>query len=310
MPDRYFIEDREEDRLHIFTGGKSDWKSLPEAQRNEIKRACLWSRTRNCWLSRAKAAGARTFLVPLLLELGFEDRGAEGDKLTFAEKVEQEQERAEARADRYEDRADRAASTAQAASTEGWKRLDAIPLGQPILVGHYSEQADRNYRKRACGLIEKAVAEREKAQHYADRAAAARATADGEKWRSPRYLGERIAETEAAIRQIGWRLEGKFYYDSEPRPLSDAERANYTAQLEEEQEKLSYLKFCLGTCGRQVFNRETLKDKKYVRIRGRWEEIVRLNPTTVAVPNICYHDEAAQRRWALKYRYTEIKEAK
>jgi hypothetical protein len=56
----------------------------------------------------------------------------------------------------------------------GMERLRAIPFGQPILVGHYSEKADRSYRSRACATVERGFAETAKAQHYAEKAEAAR----------------------------------------------------------------------------------------------------------------------------------------
>jgi hypothetical protein len=37
---------------------------------------------------------------------------------------------------------------------------------------------------------------------------------------------------------------------------------------------------------------------------------VKLNPTTVATPNICFPLESDQKKYALKYAYTEIQEAR
>lgn len=45
-----------------------------------------------------------------------------------------------------------------------------IPLGQPILVGHHSEKADRNYRKKIRNTFEKAIEAGDKAGYYADKA--------------------------------------------------------------------------------------------------------------------------------------------
>jgi len=44
--------------------------------------------------------------------------------------------------------AERAESESQAAYTASDKMSSVIPFGQPILVGHYSEAADRRYRER------------------------------------------------------------------------------------------------------------------------------------------------------------------
>lgn len=46
--------------------------------------------------------------------------------------------------------------TSSQLETEGRKALEAIPFGQPILVGHHSERGDRAYRGRAIGKIDKA----------------------------------------------------------------------------------------------------------------------------------------------------------
>src|SRR3546814_11195613 len=49
---------------------------------------------------------------------------------------------------------------------------EAIPFGQPILVGHYSEGRDRNYRQRIHNTYGKAFDLEKRADHYAQEAAA------------------------------------------------------------------------------------------------------------------------------------------
>lgn len=309
MP-RYYIHNLETDKLNIFTGGKADWLTIPDADRARIKSACLWSRSINGWVSRSKGGLSRFYAEDVLKRNGFEDRGAEGERLTFAEQVEATQDRAAERADRFEDRSISAAHDSAAHHKTSHDMLAVIPLGQPILVGHHSEKRDRAYRERAWNQMGKAVEASDRAQHYAGRAATARATADGAQYSDPAYLGRRIKECEAEIRQFGWRLQGKFYSYSDPRPISDAERERYQRLLEREQDKLEFHQHCLATCGRAVFNKATLAGKTAVKVRGRWELIVKLNPTTVAVPNICYPLEEHQRKYALKYPYSDVQDAK
>jgi Domain of unknown function (DUF3560) len=67
------------------------------------------------------------------------------------------EERQEAKRERMRARAAKVAKEASALHDEGWKRLEAIPFGQPILVGHHSECADRSYRSRAVGKIDKSI---------------------------------------------------------------------------------------------------------------------------------------------------------
>ncbi|MBV6273758.1 DUF3560 domain-containing protein [Alcaligenaceae bacterium CGII-47] len=81
-----------------------------------------------------------------------------------------EQKQAERKA-KLETRAQQAET--QAAATYGQAREmgEAIPFGQPILVGHHSEGRDRKYRERIHNTYGKAFDLQKKAEHYADKAA-------------------------------------------------------------------------------------------------------------------------------------------
>lgn len=67
---------------------------------------------------------------------------------TYEEKQQAKRERLLARSAKLRAQAD-------AKFKDGSKALAAIPFGQPILVGHHSEQSDRAYRRRAVGKIDK-----------------------------------------------------------------------------------------------------------------------------------------------------------
>jgi hypothetical protein len=64
---------------------------------------------------------------------------------------------------KLEDRRDRLQARAE--------RLQAIPMGQPILVGHYSEKGDRAYRARAGNAISRGIKLERKADELERRAA-------------------------------------------------------------------------------------------------------------------------------------------
>jgi len=83
------------------------------------------------------------------------------------------EERKAARIERYRDRAKTANQQASALFNRARQMADAIPLGQPILVGHHSETRDRNYRARIDRIFRAAFAADGKAAHYAGKAAAA-----------------------------------------------------------------------------------------------------------------------------------------
>lgn len=81
------------------------------------------------------------------------------------------EQKLEDRRERYQDRAEKAASESDATWQAARKRGEAIPFGQPILVGHHSERRDRNYRAGIDRLHEKSFALSEKAKHYEEKAA-------------------------------------------------------------------------------------------------------------------------------------------
>jgi hypothetical protein len=64
----------------------------------------------------------------------------------------------DAKRDRLEDRAERLRREGNARVAAGDQMFKAIPFGQPILVGHHSEQRDRNYRARAGNNLTKGYA--------------------------------------------------------------------------------------------------------------------------------------------------------
>lgn len=77
-----------------------------------------------------------------------------------------------ARRERYEQRAAKASQEAEATYKHARTMAEAIPFGQPILVGHHSEGRDRRYRARIHETFSKSFALQDKAKHYADKAAA------------------------------------------------------------------------------------------------------------------------------------------
>ncbi len=81
------------------------------------------------------------------------------------------EERQEERRDRYLARAEKAREAGSTAQRRANEMLGAIPLGQPILVGHHSERRHRNTLEKADRLYRKAFVECDgKAEHYENKA--------------------------------------------------------------------------------------------------------------------------------------------
>lgn len=62
------------------------------------------------------------------------------------------------------------ADEAKAAMKKSDDMFSCIPFGQPILVGHHSENSDRNFRNKAWNLIGKSIELNNIAEHYAHKA--------------------------------------------------------------------------------------------------------------------------------------------
>lgn len=83
------------------------------------------------------------------------------------------EEKKQARIEFYEAQAAKAKKAAADAFSQSSKMSEAIPFGQPILIGHHSEKRDRNYRERIFNKMGQGVKLSEKADYYENKAAAA-----------------------------------------------------------------------------------------------------------------------------------------
>ncbi len=75
-----------------------------------------------------------------------------------------------ARRERYEELSEKASRESEQAHQAFRDKMSAIPMGQPILVGHHSEQRDRRYREKAWDTLGKAVKLSDKANYYEGKA--------------------------------------------------------------------------------------------------------------------------------------------
>jgi hypothetical protein len=108
-------------------------------------------------------------------------------------------ERREARAERLRDWADKREVKSQAALEQANAMHDAIPFGQPILVGHYSEGRDRRYRDRAWNTMGRGVEHGRKAEEMRRKADNIEAAADRAIYSDDPDAVDRLAERIAGL---------------------------------------------------------------------------------------------------------------
>lgn len=77
----------------------------------------------------------------------------------------------EARRERHLERVRKARRESERRLSGAHKMAEAIPFGQPILVGHHSEKRDRNYRAKIDNNFRRGFEASEKADYYTQKAA-------------------------------------------------------------------------------------------------------------------------------------------
>ena len=102
--------------------------------------------------------------VPLPGALGFPTTKMEGWNMNSYEQKQ------EARRERFEDLADKADREADGRFGAAHRLADAIPFGQPILVGHHSEKRARRDQDRIHNNMGKGVEAQKKAGYYRSKA--------------------------------------------------------------------------------------------------------------------------------------------
>lgn len=79
-------------------------------------------------------------------------------------------EKLQARKDRYTELSEKASKESAAAAQRSRDMISAIPMGQPILIGHYSEKRDIAYRERAWDKLGQSIKLADKANYYEGKA--------------------------------------------------------------------------------------------------------------------------------------------
>ncbi|HZC08365.1 MAG TPA: DUF3560 domain-containing protein [Ktedonobacterales bacterium] len=114
---------------------------------------------------------------------------------------------AEERADRLQDRAAAHVEKSNAAYKRSHDLVSMIPLGQPILVGHHSERADRNRRAKSWAAMDKSVAEAKTADRLDD---AAKSSAAHQAYKqTPEAMQRRVDRLSAELRKMRRHVDGR-----------------------------------------------------------------------------------------------------
>ncbi|MFF8819457.1 DUF3560 domain-containing protein [Leucobacter sp. NPDC015123] len=214
------------------------------------------------------------------------------------------------RVDALESKALRKNATAQ----QAWNRADAagnaLPEGgEPIKIGHHSEQRHRNAIEKAHRRMGQAIAADAEAEEAARRARVAAATTSARY--NPVTVANRIEKIAAEIRRVERSIVADVY-DREKGYVpatkeQQAKRAeHYAPQLDELRDQLAYWEQIradqIATGQATNYSRETVKKGDAVKIRGTWSLVQRANPKTVRIQ--------VQPGWDLSYAWAEVQDHK
>lgn len=203
-----------------------------------------------------------------------------------------------AKAERQNDRVAALEAKADRRSTaadQAWARADATaaalpPGGEPIKIGHHSEQRHRNAIEKAHNAMGRAVAADAEADEAARRAKAATHTTAARY--APVTVANRIEKIGAELRRVErWIVSDVYNREKGYVPATaeqQAKRAERAAeQLEELRDQLAYWE---GVRAEQIasgratnYGPDTVRKGDLVQIRGNWWRVARANKKTVSV---------------------------
>lgn len=231
---------------------------------------------------------------------------------SFAEAEAERAERAEKRADRFAGYADNASTRSDARSNAGHQMLDAIPMGQPILVGHHSEKRDRSYRNRAFDNLEASFREADKAEYWTGRADAAA---------SYQQRRENIGTTLRRIQKL--EADERFWantlttgHNSSGWTTSTPERVEeINRRLAAVREELEHWRAHIAAAeqtGVKIWSKADFQKGDFARIGNHWNEIIQVNAKTLTVPYLNNWSRVVLRRddptflWTWTRPYNEV----
>ncbi|MCP3425146.1 DUF3560 domain-containing protein [Rothia sp. AR01] len=256
-----------------------------------------WGRSIPAWyLPHSRDARPNTYritrLVTALEEAGFTVAQELDHTVRSAAEVEAAKtQRAADRAEALQAKAERKHADAETAQARNREALDRLPEGgEPIKIGHHSENRHRRAIDTAHRRMGQAI-EAETAAEEAERRAEIAAKATARRY-SPFQVAGRIEKAERQIRRI-WRiLDGHTTESGTPYarqvPAATGERREYALSLLAEQE--DHLSYWQDIRAQQIaegktgdYSRENIGKGDAVKVNGSWWKVARANPKTVTL---------------------------
>ena len=276
----YYIINRETDKLELHFS-KEEYQAMPDETKSTIRSNFLFSRRGDCWVSRAKRPNL-SYVERIAKDLGAEYQGKTGEELTFEEKMERQADRAAARAYRMEARSDAAAQRGeQLQKPINARRGDIAFFTQPN-INTSSGRTFTRQREKMFAAFERGMDEFKKSEYYAQRAEAARRTANLENSKDKAFCDRRVKDAQKNIKAIQKNLDhyhamlecdgiGEQHKRFDGTPIERAEIERWIEDAEErldsEISRLCYYQSCIDELGGVQFSKENIKPGYVVKIK-------------------------------------------
>ena len=323
-PDDYYVRNEETGKLELhFT--KATYQALDDDAKKRIKSNFLWGRSSGCWISRCKFPNLG-YAIRVAEELGLEDAGKTGERLSFADQMQRKAERAERRAERYEGRSEAAEKRGEALQAPINAMHGDIAFFTQPNISTSAGRAFTNRRNRMWASWENGLEEFRKSAYWQDRASAARRSAGQPELRDKAFVTRRIKERESDIRKLQKSVEAYEGYlaslergetprnqygweVSITRESCEHEIERWLDMLEAKLDELGFYQDCLADLGGVAFGPDNIKPGYVVKInRGRTVVTV----TSAGPQNFRYTDAsitlADGSPWPGQASYAEIAE--
>ena len=309
----YYIINRETEKLELHFD-KSEYQALSDDQKSAIKSNFLFSKRSGCWVSRAKIPNLWR-AEQVAKGLGAENQGKTGETLSFEEKMERKAARAEERAERMDARSDAAEQRGEALQKPINDMHGDIAFFTQPNINTSAGRTFTNRRRKMFAACDRGMDEFKKSEYYAERAEAARQTANSAKNPDKGFCERRIRESQASIRAQNRNIE---HYREYLERMDDGETVkrydgteitrdevlqwmeNSAERIESEISRACYYQSCIDEQGGVPYSRENVKKGDFVKVRYDEKCVV----LSTGPKNITYQ---TPRGFCLKASYAEIK---
>ncbi|MGA5643369.1 DUF3560 domain-containing protein [Streptomyces cinereoruber] len=200
----------------------------------------------------------------------------ENTRRSFAEAEADREERAAERAERFSDRADRAIASADAKRATADQLSKRFEMGQPILIGHHSEGRARRDAARIDANMRASFKDRDRAGHWSNRAQAAESYAQhrNDPYRTLRRLEKLRADLRAQQRHLAAET------------AAGRDGARHARLIEDITDEITHWEGIVEKAkaeGVKVWTPDDFTPGDFVRMRGSWYEVIRVNPKTLSI---------------------------